>query len=245
MELQLALVIPCYNEASRKDGAIGFLKRLQQLQNELDSNIYKYVLLIDDGSTDDTKKILQSFLCKKEDTRILFEMLAFPTNQGKGKALLEGLSVACNLSEAIVYTDADLSIPISSLNTILDDYKAGTVLCGTRIYQQKQQIGRRILSALARLCNRVFLGIPVMDTQCPFKLIPSKDFQLIKNQLVGYRWLFDIELLWNLNQIGIPFLERKILFSNMDSISLHTWKAMQVCLKDFFHFFYHMCRKVS
>lgn len=234
-ESTVTLVIPFYNEASRGVGSETLEKRLEKLERELNESVVTNVVLVNDGSRDETSRILSNFI-KWNDLDSTWHFVDNRINKGKGRALMDGFEVAKNLTPYIAYIDADLSVPISSLNQVASHCTPGTVFCGKRRYEKKQTLGRKIASLLSRLCNRFVIGVSVKDTQCPFKIFETKAYEKVKGYLKGYRWIFDIELLWEMEKSGVCLREVPVAFVNMDSVSLSTVKALIRCAGDAFDF---------
>ena len=91
---KLSIIIPCYNEE----------KTIEELLNkvidvELPENWKKEIIVVDDGSTDNTKNILKKY---KDKVKIIFKN----KNEGKGAALKEGLKHVTG--DYILIQDADL-----------------------------------------------------------------------------------------------------------------------------------------
>ena len=91
--MKLSIVIPVYNEKNTIEKIIG---RVQNVNLELD----KEILLVDDGSTDGTQEILREL--ETDKVRIFIH----EKNQGKGKALQTGFSKASG--DFVIIQDADL-----------------------------------------------------------------------------------------------------------------------------------------
>lgn len=238
----IALVVPCYNEASRGDGDGDFLKRLQRLNEEIDKDVVTHVVIVDDGSKDDTSTVVKCFI-KENNLSSHFILIRMKQNQGKGKALMKGLRCASKLAPYIAYIDADISVSASYLNEALDCCSNGTVVCGNRIRKGNQPLSRKFANKLAKICNKYTIGLKSKDTQCPFKIFPSEGYLKIESNLKGYRWIFDIELLWELERRGYYIQEQYVVFENMDSITLSTAKALVRCAKDILDFKIVRCKR--
>jgi len=86
-------VIPAYNEANHIGSLLDVLSQVRTLT---------HIIVVDDGSTDDTPDVVRSF-CKR-DARI--QLVCLSDNQGKGGAVLAGAQVSKN--DLIVFLDAGL-----------------------------------------------------------------------------------------------------------------------------------------
>ncbi|MEM7041796.1 MAG: glycosyltransferase family 2 protein [Pseudomonadota bacterium] len=93
--MKLALVIPCYNEAA---GLPELMRRCFDVTSSCDAD----VILVDNGSTDDTPKLLPSLL--KGHARM--RSVRVEVNQGYGRGILAGLHAAD--ADILAWTHADL-----------------------------------------------------------------------------------------------------------------------------------------
>jgi glycosyltransferase involved in cell wall biosynthesis len=120
-------------------------------------------------------------------------------NRGKGYSLRRGVEAA--LGDVLLLTDADLSVPIQELPTLLKAIENGADIAigsraidagGTRVYAPWH---RRVCSAGFRMVVRSVLRLRFEDTQCGFKLFKRKAARLIFSRQRIERWGFDPEVL--------------------------------------------------
>jgi len=165
----LSIVIPAYNEETRIersfDDILEFLKR-QTYRAE--------VIVVDDGSSDNTagkvSERVALFQAAGHDLRVLTNN----PNRGKGYSVKRGLGDATG--EIVLFTDADLSSPISEAPKLLDPIASGSadVAFGSRALNKKligvhQPWLRELGGTVFNLCMRTITGLKFMDTQCGFK----------------------------------------------------------------------------
>ncbi len=209
-------VIPCYNEASRLDveALVAFAQASHRTR----------LLLVDDGSTDDTAAVLHR-LAERAPNRIA--TLAMPHNVGKAEAVRHGLLFALQRGTDVVgYADADLATPVVELERLVDVLlaSAANALLASRVALLGRHIERR---ALRHYLGRVFstaasmaLALPVYDTQCGAKLFRRCDaltFALDRPFLS--RWVFDVELIGRL-LTGPHAMSRALIIEE----PLHHWR---------------------
>jgi len=102
MNKSISIIIPVFNEANT------ILQLLNKVNKQVYKNIEKEVIVINDGSTDDTHKII------KDNLNLVDKYVSLDKNQGKGAAVKKGLSIAGG--EYILFQDGDLEYDP-------DDYK--------------------------------------------------------------------------------------------------------------------------
>jgi dolichyl-phosphate beta-glucosyltransferase len=191
----LAVVVPCYNEAERLQG--------DPLLAFVDGRDDTRLVLVDDGSKDATRAVLDALAARRPDR---LAVLALPENRGKAEAVRQGLQHAMSGGADVVgYLDADLSTPPGELPRLLEALRSSgvEVAIGARVALLGRDIQR---SAVRHLLGRVFataaslvLRAPVYDTQCGAKLFRSSPaLAAALAQPFLSRWAFDVELLGRL-----------------------------------------------
>ena len=123
--MDLSIVIPAYNEEKRIE------KTIDTLLDKAHELKIKEILIVDDGSIDKTSKIVLAKVHKTIDIKLI----QLGMNQGKGKALREGVIHATG--EYIGFFDADLSAAIDSIPhaiTMLEN--DADLVIGTRVTPQ-------------------------------------------------------------------------------------------------------------
>jgi dolichyl-phosphate beta-glucosyltransferase len=190
--IQLSVVVPAYNEASRiertLDHATAFLSARGQSWE---------LIVADDGSRDHTAEIVKRYIDSHGDERV--RLVKLVPNQGKGAALRAG--VAVSRGERVLLSDADLATPIEDLDTLARALDSGVkVATGSRAVPtsnvtRPQSPLRVLLGRAGNLWIRSLAVPGVHDTQCGFKLfdgdIARQLFALSRENRFG----IDIEIL--------------------------------------------------
>jgi glycosyltransferase involved in cell wall biosynthesis len=158
----LSVVIPAYNEAARLPVT------LEKIIDFLGSCEYTYeVIVVDDGSEDDTAAIAEQFARGHLDLRVIRN-----PHRGKGYAVRTGMLAA--KGRYVLYCDADLSAPIEEVEKLLP-YLEGNfdVAMGSR---EGVGAARYDEPSYRHVMGRVFNGVVRVialpqfnDTQCGFK----------------------------------------------------------------------------
>jgi len=205
----LALVIPCFNEAARFNG--------DRVLAHLAVHPSVRVCLVDDGSRDGTRRTLEGIrAANPRQVRVL----ALDVNCGKAEAVRRGARMMAAESPAafIGYWDADLSTPLDELDTLLDVFRKDTecrLVMGVRLKRLGSRIDRR---ASRHMLGRVFataatlvLGLPVYDSQCGAKLMRADVVPCAFDEPFITRWLFDVEILARLrNRFGAEGVQQVV-----------------------------------
>ncbi|MDT8411753.1 MAG: glycosyltransferase family 2 protein [Vicingaceae bacterium] len=193
-----AIIIPCYNEGKRLNQS-AFLSFLA-------NNKSYHLFLVDDGSTDNTFKVLTE-LKTQNPTQI--NILKNDNNLGKGETVRKGMIAAYNAQKfgQIGFLDADLSTPLTEfvvLTDFLTQHNKKAVF-GSRLKRVGAAIER---SPIRHLVGRFFatligwtIKIPFYDTQCGAKVFSSDVIPNITSAPFVSRWLFDVEIILRLKQL--------------------------------------------
>ncbi|WP_373270239.1 dolichyl-phosphate beta-glucosyltransferase [Aneurinibacillus sp. REN35] len=188
--MELSVVIPAYNEEKR------IIYTLETIMPFMDHHFSDFeVLVIDDGSTDRTVSIVESFMHPQ------LHVVSLKQNMGKGMALKHGMLLA--KGKYIFFMDADLPYPLTSIHEALAVFytrKADIVLGARDLYEGKSDIpyplSRKVASAMfSRFINAV-LGLGIPDTQCGFKGFTRAAARTIFPQLTIQGFGFDFEMLF-------------------------------------------------
>lgn len=212
----ISIIIPCYNEEKN-------LKRnvLNEVYKYLSKKDFIYeVIISDDGSTDDSKKIVEEKISKFRNFKLLKN-----EHGGKPAALLSGLKEA--KGEWVLFTDMDQSTPIAELDKLLpftDNYQ--TVIGSRGLNRNNFSILRRVGSIVFLTFRRVLLLPEIKDTQCGFKLFrrtdllkafPELEFFKVKQRTAGWKVTsYDVELLHILKKNGSKIKEVEVEWNDRD-----------------------------
>src|SRR6266550_4641805 len=126
---QLSIVIPAYNESARIEHALD-----RVLSCVAEQGWDAEVLVVDDGSKDDTAAIVQRWMVKHPRLHLVQN----PGNKGKGYSVRNGLLQAAG--EIVMFTDADLSAPMEEAERLLAAIADGAdVAIGSRWMDRTRQ----------------------------------------------------------------------------------------------------------
>lgn len=191
MSPQTTIVIPAYNESAR----IG--RALDEVLRTIDNRGWDAeVLVVNDGSTDNTAAIVETYVARDRRVRLLQN----PGNRGKGYSVRHGMLEA--QGEVVMFTDADLSAPIEEAQGLFDAIAAGAdIAIGSRwLERQRQTIRqpfyRRFFGRCFNAVTRMVMRLPFADTQCGFKAFTRAAAQTVFQLQTIERWGFDPEILF-------------------------------------------------
>jgi dolichyl-phosphate beta-glucosyltransferase len=193
----LSLIIPAFNEsayiATVLQAACDYLKQ-QDYASE--------VLVVDDGSRDDTRAQVEPFTAKYNWVRLL----SHPENSGKGAAVRTGM--LHGVGDYLVFTDADLSYAIEDIRTMLTILRGGAdVAIGSRNLKDSQTLVsppllRSLLSKIFSLVVQLLAIRGIPDTQCGFKGFTHHAAVEIFSRLSVTGFAFDVEVLVLARSLG-------------------------------------------
>ncbi len=187
----LSIVIPAYNESARIEAT---LARVMSCVDEQGWDAE--VLVIDDGSSDNTSEIVQRWM----DDHTRLHLIKNPGNRGKGYSVRNGLLQAAG--EIVMFTDADLSAPMEEAALLMQAIEEGAdVAIGSRWMDRARQtihqpLYRQFFGRCFNAITRGVMGLPFKDTQCGFKAFRREPAQVIFRLQRIERWGFDPEILF-------------------------------------------------
>ena len=154
----ISIVIPVYNEESS----------LKELYKEIKGNVTPFsaweIVFIDDGSTDDSGKIIRSF--HEQDYRV--KLIQFHRNYGKSAALSEGFNIAAG--NYILTMDADLQDDPGEIKNLYKKMQEGFDLVSGWKKSRKDPWSKKIPSKLFNRVTRLMTGVKIHDFNCGLKL---------------------------------------------------------------------------
>lgn len=229
--LDLTVIFPAYNEVKRLpktlEETIEYLvSREQKIKKERKGEFKWEVIVVDDGSKDETAIVAMEVARKLKEGRI--KVLKLVKNRGKGGAVTQG--VLRSSGKFILFADSDGATLFSDIEKL--ESEMNSLLLSSSSQNQKKEnseelgvvIGSRshlvkTEAVVKRSMIRNFLmysfhsilyvlGIrSIRDTQCGFKLFTRSAAQIIFSNIHVEGWIFDIEVLLIAEMTGIPVKE--------------------------------------
>jgi dolichyl-phosphate beta-glucosyltransferase len=205
----LSIVIPAYNEQHRL--ASSLTKILDFVERE---QLAAEVLIVDDGSSDETSRIAEGALAGRPG-----RVLRNSENSGKGFSVRRGVLEASG--RWVLMTDSDLSTPIeeySRLAAVARDRDCDVVFGSRALPDSNVEIHqnwmRETMGKTFNLLIRMLTGLRHRDTQCGFKLMDRTRVKPLFERMVIDRFAFDVELLFLCDRFGLKVEEFPVTWRN-------------------------------
>jgi glycosyltransferase involved in cell wall biosynthesis len=202
------ITIPVLNEQTVIESNLSTLAAYLSAECPYDWSI----TVVDNGSTDHTGSIADSFAAANSYTRII--RLDRP---GRGGALKEAWSTSS--ADVVAYMDVDLSTGLESLRPLLEPIVQGEtdISIGSRLAPGaaiERTVQREVISRIYNIIARRFLHYTVRDAQCGFKAMQASVARDLIPRIEDNGWFFDTELLvlaWRdglrINEIPVHWVE--------------------------------------
>jgi dolichyl-phosphate beta-glucosyltransferase len=198
---ELSIIIPSYNEELRLPVTLSRIAAYTRSSNRAIE-----VIVVDDGSRDDTVAVAERFRNEIPSLRAVSN----GENRGKGYSVRHGMQEACG--DIVLFTDADLSAPIEEVEKLLPAMKTNDVAIGSRAVDRSQitvheSRFREFAGIIFNKIVRLILRLPFVDTQCGFKAFRRIPCKIIFEQQTIERFGFDPELLYLARHHGLRAVE--------------------------------------
>ncbi len=196
--MNYSLIIPVYNEERTLPQLINILNNLNNENLE--------VIIIDDGSNDNTKEILlknNQFIIKRNEI-----------NLGKGASIIKGVSLASN--ENIILMDGDLEIDINDVQNLIFKYEnnKSDVLTGVR-WNKKNNYKKYNVNMIGNYIINFFFNLlfksKFKDVLCCVKIMSMKHFRSLNIQ--SQRFSLEIEIMSKLVLNGLTIEEIPVRYN--------------------------------
>jgi dolichyl-phosphate beta-glucosyltransferase len=206
----ISIVIPAFNESRRIADTLGKVREFLGR-----TPLSFEILVVNDGSTDETAEIVRRFECQG------VRLIHLAENRGKGYSVRTGVLKAAGTY--VLITDADLSTPIDELPKLYDiaerepaDIVIGSRAIDRRSIERHQSMFREIGGIAFNRLMRIGLGLKLHDTQCGFKLFHrARTRSIFKKQTIdGFG--FDPEILFLAARRRLRIREVSVRWSHAD-----------------------------
>ena len=188
--VELSLIIPAYNEQQL------ITANLEILDQFLQPRFASFeVLVVDDGSQDETARLVRQY----SETRPNVRLLVQPSNQGKGRAIQRGVQES--RGEYILFMDADLPYELAAVDVFLAALRGDYDLAiGSRHQEGSELRGvpplRYLTGQFFSLLVALLMFPGIRDTQCGLKGFRAEAARQIFKRVSIQKFGFDVEALY-------------------------------------------------
>ncbi|MFZ0062654.1 MAG: dolichyl-phosphate beta-glucosyltransferase [Pyrinomonadaceae bacterium] len=221
MQATVSIVVPAYNEGTRLRESLP--KILAYLNQQFPGS---ELIVVDDGSTDDTAAVAQEGLASAGGVRT--GVVSYKQNLGKGRAVRLGL--LASRCEVALFTDADLSTPITETPKLVAPIFNGEcdLAFGSRALDRqligvhqpwRREQGGRVFNLAVRLAT----GLPFWDTQCGFKAFRMHVCRPLIEGATIDRFGFDVELIYLAYRAGLRLREVPVRWDHYEGSKVNVF----------------------
>ena len=194
---QLWVVACCFNEAA---GITQFIEAVLA-QPSVDR-----LLLIDDGSRDDTTGAIRQWMEAQPLAPVT--LVELTRNFGKEAAMLAGLDQAVGRCGAVIQIDSDLQHPPELIAEMVEHWRAGAEMVTAVRDEHDQESRLKILSASGfyRLFNRMVDSIELTDGAGDYRLLSAPVVQALTELRENDRFSKGLYPWTGFRSVNIPYL---------------------------------------
>ncbi len=200
---KISVIIPVFNQQKKVSNSIEKIKQV------VESAFSDYELIVvNDGSTDNTLTILRNIT----DTNPHIRILSYTPNRGKGHAVKQG--VLHSHGEAVIFLDGDLDISPDSIKDYVERLTTSDLVIASKRHPESSvsiPTSRAFLSRAFNLFIRVVTGIPQKDTQAGFKVGNGEIMRTIFRNISIKRYAFDVELFTIASVLNLKVQEMPVM----------------------------------
>lgn len=207
----LSVIVPSYNEGKT---VCAILDRV--LSVTLPFGLKKEIIVIDDGSVDETPELLEEFIRNNPETPIKY--IAHDVNRGKGMAIRTGIEHIAG--EYVIIQDADLEYDPNDYSLLLPYLHSGeySVVYGSRFLNKRNRHsyasfywGGRLVSFVASL----LYGQSLTDEPTCYKMFRSSLLKSIPLDCTGFEFCPEITAKvlkrgYNIKEVAISYTPRSV-----------------------------------
>jgi glycosyltransferase involved in cell wall biosynthesis len=228
---KVTVILPVYNEAKY------IARTCDTVLNFSLNNPDYHFILVNDGSTDKTRQVIEAKLAATCNNNI--ELVSYPINRGKGYAVKTGVEYA--QGEYVCFLDSDLAYSLEHLQLLVEKLQYFDMVIGCRNLVAAKNLkglsfSRKLAGKIFNILSRIILDLPFTDMQAGIKGFNKN----VAKELFLYqglsRFSFDVELIYIAKKKGYKIGEIPAIVS-----PLHRQKISQVnLLKDSLQMFVNL-----
>lgn len=212
------LVIPMYNESKILPDTLASV--FEYMEKSFPSG-YE-VIFSDDGSTDNSRQLVEAF----SKTHESFRVTGYAQNRGKGCAVRTAMLAASG--DLIFCTDCDLAYGLEVVGKafeLFENTPETMLVIGSRRLSSEGYAGytalRRIVSKVYLKCLSVAAGFSLSDSQCGFKCYSADAAKRIFEGCEIDGFAFDFEVIIRAQKFGMKIIEMPVSIINHRESKVH------------------------
>ncbi len=210
--IELTIIIPAYNEENRLPAMLSRL--LEGFSSGLFNYLSTQVLVVDDGSLDNTANVARSYLRDLPWANVI----RLPANRGKGAAVRSGVIRA--RGKRLVFMDADLAFDPFAIPGLVSRLDHCDIAIASRAHPQSKNIGhlasRTVAARIFNFMVRRVTGMNSLDTQCGFKAFDTKVAKILFYLSTVDHFSFDVEILWIAKEMGMVIEDAPVTWRHVN-----------------------------
>ena len=211
---EISIIIPCYNlENIVKTTVKNILENLEKFSDSFE------ILIVNDGSTDNTLEVIQDIKNNHE----CIHVITYSQNKGKGYAVKTG--ILQSIGSYIVFIDGDLDITSDAIQNYIEELNNFDLVIGSKSLQSSEieiRQSRKILSDIFSSIVKLLTGLKIQDTQVGFKVGNGEDLRKIFKIMNIDGFAFDVELLVIATKLNLRIKEMPVKLKIMKSFRFNS-----------------------
>ena len=216
------IIIPAYNAK----------KSLEKLLYLIKDNYTLNVLVINDGSSDNTMQIAEA----NSDF-----VINNSTNLGKGKSLQIAFEFASkNNYDFVITIDSDLQHPPEAISEFIDLHKEHpkSIIIGARKLTKDMPFHRKMSNYLTSKLISMRISQKILDSQCGYRLIPKEYYQSFKSKRSGFHFESELILKFGLQNVKFEFVKIPTIYNSNNKSHMNNFYVTYDFVKLFFESFF-------
>lgn len=171
------------------------------------------LIIMEDGSTDDTFEICESFAQIHSEVRCFHS----DARRGKGNAIKKGFTMA--KGDYLIFIDADLPVELTAFPNLVNYLDKGyDIVVGSRYHEESILERSPYKTFKSRLYNYIIntvFGTSIKDHQCGFKSFRKTSMQGVFPMVNDSKFFFDTELLIRAKKAGLSIKEISVTWRDL------------------------------
>ena len=198
-----SLVLACYNEGPT------FEESLNKIYSQVEKmkGVWE-IIFVEDKSTDDTRAAVEKFVRENKNAKAIYHN----RNLGRGKSVADG--IMASRGDICGYIDVDCEIAPSYMPLFVREIENGRdMVVGKRFYESGlKSITRVVASKVYASIIKLFLDVPIEDTEAGYKFFRRKTILPILKKTRDKHWFWDTEICARTSRAGLAIGEIPVLF---------------------------------